>query len=653
MDCTILLPCLNEEANIAYVIDQAREWLDQSCVDGEILVVDNGSVDRSVSVAKTHGAKVIREKQIGYGYALRRGLSEAKGQVIIFGDADGTYEFSDLGVFYEPLSKNEYDLIIGNRFAGRMEEGAMNVSHRIGVSVLSWLAGRRFDVPVRDYHCGIRGIRKDALDKCSFHTGGMEFATEMIAEAGRQDLRLKEVSVPLKVSRFKRQAKLRPIRDGLRHLSYIVANSNDKGTAPGSASNEKRKALIILNYQYEIPPFMQTILYYADEVFDRIYYVYPASDKKTDIRAYSKKIRFIAVPKKTAYKLIIKLPVFFLKRGSREQLHRAVQDNIPLLNLVESMAVHNIWADCFELTVNRMFQRGLADRKNTVILSTWFSAEALAGAGLKRKYPELRFISMAHSFEIDRIKNPLVAYEYNRTKHQFCDHIYFVSDKMRKQYYRDVRKLIPKGEWEKTSVLPLGSRKLYPDRFVPGSADGILRLLSVSDVIPVKRIDRIIDSLSAWDGPDIEWTHFGGGVQLEKMKERAAKKLGRNEYISYRFMGEVDNAKIHEYYNLHCVDLFINVSTTEGVPISLRECMCYGVPAIATDAGGNAEIVTDGAGFLISKDFSDQELRGVIKHYIEMTAEEKEKMRAAAFLRWKENFDSAVITRRFLSEISG
>ena len=655
MDCTILLPCLNEEANIAYVIDQAREWLDKSGIDGEILVVDNRSIDRSVVVAKAHGAMVISEKQKGYGYALRRGLSEAKGKVIIFGDADGTYEFSDLGVFYEPLITNECDYVIGNRFAGRMEKGAMNATHRIGVTILSRLAGRRFDVPVRDYHCGIRGIRKDALEKCTFHTGGMEFATEMIAEAGRHKLRLKEVSVPLKVSRYKRQAKLRPIRDGFRHLSYIIANSNDKTTAPVSASKESRKRenLIILNYQYEIPPFMQTILYHADEVFDKIYYVFPVSGKKPDIHENSRKIRFIAVPQKTAYHRIIKLPLLLFKKGSLEQFFRAVQEHIPLLKLLESLAVHNIWADCFETTVIGMFRRGFTDRKNTVILSTWFSAEALAGAGLKRRYPELRLVSMAHSFEIDRIKNPLLAYDYNRIKHQYCDHIYFVSDVMRKRYYRDVRKLIPGREWEKTSVLPLGSRKVYTDRFVPRSADGILRLLSVSDVIPVKRIDRIIDSLALWDGADIEWTHIGGGAQLEEMKERAAKRLGENGHVTYRFIGEVDNAKIHEYYNSQGVDLFINVSITEGVPITLRECMCYGVPAIATKAGGNAEIVTGRTGFLLHRDFSDEELCGVIKRYVEMTAEEQEEMRTAAYKRWKENFDSSVITRKFLSEIRG
>lgn len=224
MDCTVLLPCLNEEANITYVIDQARNWLTAGGISGEILVADNGSTDRSVEAAKAHGARVICVEQKGYGFTLRRGLDDAQGEVIIFGDADGTYDLGDLDQLYEPLSQNEYDLVIGNRFAGKMEKGAMSASHRIGVRVLSWLAGKRFAIHVHDYHCGIRGIRKDALERCSFHTGGMEFATEMIAEAGRSRLRIREVPADLRVSRYERKAKLRPVRDGLRHLAYIIFN---------------------------------------------------------------------------------------------------------------------------------------------------------------------------------------------------------------------------------------------------------------------------------------------------------------------------------------------------------------------------------------------------------------------------------------------
>ncbi|MBQ9664370.1 MAG: glycosyltransferase family 2 protein [Oscillospiraceae bacterium] len=221
-DLTILMPCMNEEENIAFCIDQAKQYLSSRNLTGEILVVDNNSTDRSAEIAEEHRARVITESRRGYGRALRTGLSAVTGTVIIFGDCDSTYDFSDLDPIYIPLSENKYDFITGDRFAGQMEKGAMTLSHRLGVPFLSWCGRMKFGVKIHDWHCGIRGIRRDALEKCVFQTDGMEFATEMIAEMQRQGLRIGEVSVPLRKSREKRQEKLRTVRDGLRHLWFIL-----------------------------------------------------------------------------------------------------------------------------------------------------------------------------------------------------------------------------------------------------------------------------------------------------------------------------------------------------------------------------------------------------------------------------------------------
>ena len=225
-DLTILMPCLNEEENIAFCIEQAQCYLssinDRFNHTGEILIVDNNSTDRSAEIAKGCGARVVSEQRPGYGRALRTGLRNAHGEVIIFGDCDSTYDFYNLDPIYQPLAENKYDFITGDRFAGQMEDGAMSWSHKLGVPFLSWCGRGKFGVKNHDWHCGIRGIRKDALKKCQFRTTGMEFATEMIAEASRKGLRIGEVSVPLKKAQEDRTEKLRTIRDGLRHLWYIM-----------------------------------------------------------------------------------------------------------------------------------------------------------------------------------------------------------------------------------------------------------------------------------------------------------------------------------------------------------------------------------------------------------------------------------------------
>lgn len=221
-ELTILMPCLNEEANIGATIDEAKNYVSKREIAAEILVVDNDSTDRSAEIATEHGAIVLKEPHRGYGRALRTGLAAANGKVIIFGDCDSTYDFANLDPLYQPLVENKVDFMTGDRFGGQMEDGAMSWSHKLGVPFLSWCGRVKFGVKIHDWHCGIRGIRKDALQKLNLQTDGMEFATEMIAEASRKGLRIGEVSVPLKKARNERQEKLRTIRDGFRHLWYIV-----------------------------------------------------------------------------------------------------------------------------------------------------------------------------------------------------------------------------------------------------------------------------------------------------------------------------------------------------------------------------------------------------------------------------------------------
>ena len=221
-DLSILMPCLNEAENIAFCVDEAKAYLLSRGLTGEILVVDNDSTDRSAEIASAHGAAVIKECRRGYGRALRTGLAAAKGEVIIFGDCDSTYDFANLDPIYQPLAENKVDFMTGDRFGGQMEDGAMSWSHKLGVPFLSWCGRVKFGVKIHDWHCGIRGIRQDALQRLNLTTDGMEFATEMIAEASRKGLRIGEVSVPLKRAQNERQEKLRTVRDGFRHLFYII-----------------------------------------------------------------------------------------------------------------------------------------------------------------------------------------------------------------------------------------------------------------------------------------------------------------------------------------------------------------------------------------------------------------------------------------------
>ena len=222
LDLTILMPCLNEAGAVGLCVRDALRFLAGGGLAGEVLVVDNGSDDGSAAEAARAGARVIHEARPGYGRALRTGLAESRGRVILMGDSDTTYDFLRMEGLWRPLAEGSCDLMIGDRLHGGMEKGAMSLSHRIGVRALSALARHRFHCEVRDFHCGLRGITRAAAEKLDFQCDGMEFATEMIARAAKAGMRIGQAPVPLRRSRVKRQPKIRTFRDGWRHLRYIL-----------------------------------------------------------------------------------------------------------------------------------------------------------------------------------------------------------------------------------------------------------------------------------------------------------------------------------------------------------------------------------------------------------------------------------------------
>ncbi len=225
IELTILMPCLNEEKTVGICIDKAKEFLSKNNVRGEILIADNGSSDRSREVARSKGAVVVEINQKGYGAALKGGIAAAAGKYIIMGDADDSYDFLDLNPFVEKLRAG-YDLVMGNRFAGGIKPGAMPPLHQyLGNPVLSGLGRLLFKTPARDFHCGLRGFRKDAIERIDLQTTGMEFASEMVIKASINKLKVCEVPIILSPDGRDRPPHLRSWRDGWRHLRFLLSFS--------------------------------------------------------------------------------------------------------------------------------------------------------------------------------------------------------------------------------------------------------------------------------------------------------------------------------------------------------------------------------------------------------------------------------------------
>ena len=224
LELTILMPCLNEQKTVAQCVRQARQFLLESGVCGEVLVSDNGSTDNSAALAREEGARVVSVPERGYGSALIGGIKAAHGKYVIMGDCDMSYDFLHLDGFVEKLREG-YPLVMGCRM-DNIAKGAMPFSHRyIGVPVLSLLGRLRFHTKVRDFHCGIRGFDREKALALGLSCEGMEFATELIGKFALSGADIAEIPVTLSPDGRGGRSHLRTFRDGLRHIRYIFFGS--------------------------------------------------------------------------------------------------------------------------------------------------------------------------------------------------------------------------------------------------------------------------------------------------------------------------------------------------------------------------------------------------------------------------------------------
>lgn len=293
----------------------------------------------------------------------------------------------------------------------------------------------------------------------------------------------------------------------------------------------------------------------------------------------------------------------------------------------------------------RWLSRQSFAKEADIIYSFWHTAVLYGVLRHKRQLGDPVVVARAHGFDLYRERSADGYQPFKRDCDRLLDRMYLIS-RVGYDYYLEHYSV---SEPPKCELRYLGADN---DMLSPWEKSETLRVYSCSFLKDIKRVELIIEALSLIDRP-IEWVHFGGGELRAKLEDLAARLLGSKPGCSYRFTGTVENAFLREYVSTHCFDCFVTASETEGLPISIVEASSFGIPAVATNAGGIGEIVRDGGGILLPVELDARTLADALESVKRQTPAEREAMRAAALRIWRESFVASENAERFSAELEG
>lgn len=281
------------------------------------------------------------------------------------------------------------------------------------------------------------------------------------------------------------------------------------------------------------------------------------------------------------------------------------------------------------------------------ILSMWYSADAYATYKLGQLFPETTRISLAHSYEVDPVKSPFIRCLFRGKYHESFDYVSFISSQVFEAFKYNVADVMDLS-LHNVGIDHLGIDKLAQESGSPKRKE-MFRIVSCSHVVPVKRLNLLFGALDAFASFPICWTHIGGGSGYESLKKMTESK--KNQYLSIDLRGPMENGTIHRLYATEWFDLFVNVSSSEGVPVSIMEALAYGLPIVATDVGGNKEIVADQFGILLKSNPETSEIWNAIEQVHGWSREKMTAARASAKTFFGSNYSSKAVRASFYAKI--
>jgi len=292
-----------------------------------------------------------------------------------------------------------------------------------------------------------------------------------------------------------------------------------------------------------------------------------------------------------------------------------------------------------------MIQTKNLDLSKIIFYTYWFDYVTLGLCYAKKTYPDMIVISRTHGADLysERHSPPYIPFQGFLIK--TINHLYTASEHGREYLIQKYPQF-----HTKIDVSYLGVPD--PEYTTLPSSDGIFRILSCSSLVPIKRVDRIIDVLAliGKQNPNKQyfWTHIGGGPLFEVLKLQSQLKFPSN--VKYEYKGNIENYEVLNYYHNHCVDLFINTSDSEGTPVSIQEAQSFGVPVLATAVGGNSEIVNNINGFLVPIDATSNQIAELISSMVSDPLKMLKK-RSESKNNWMQNYNSSINHQRFADKL--
>lgn len=301
---------------------------------------------------------------------------------------------------------------------------------------------------------------------------------------------------------------------------------------------------------------------------------------------------------------------------------------------------------------NRLFPLArkaiIPNEEGITVLSTWFAASSFTAAKLKQCFPSIKAVSLAHSYEILSERNPYVKYMHEEYKHKNLDGVYFISQRIREMYLDGIGGL-PEELKKKTYVRYLGSIKESDCLNVRNS--DVFCICSCSRMVPLKRVELLLDAIAGWNLCPIKWTHMGDGPLFEDISKRAKEICEKNPLVNIELTGRVSNENVKRFYANNPVDLFVNLSEIEGLPVSIMEAISYGIPVLATNVGGTCEIVVPETGYLVPKSITMESVRSSLIDYYSRPDQERATLRESAYKYWEEHFNATNNLRTLFEDI--